>query len=129
AKGMKQQNLVQLLQAMASPLGQAAMGQINAVNFFRGIFREFEVPNINEIFQTNPQLLALQQQASQGMGLQGVPTSGQLVQGAQVPGAPAGPPPGLGAGAGMRGVPLGKLPGMLNEQTMPASMLSPGVAA
>jgi hypothetical protein len=88
SKGMKQQNLIQLLQAMASPLGQAAMGQVNAVNFFRGIFREFEVPNINEIFTANPMLAQMAEQASNGMGLQGVPTSGQVVQGrmpAQIP--------------------------------------------
>lgn len=85
SKGMKQQNLLSLLQAMASPLGQQAMGQINAVNFFRGIFREFEIPNINEIFQQSPMLSALANQASGGMGVQGVPTSGQIIQGLPIP--------------------------------------------
>lgn len=81
SKGMKQQNLIQLLQTLASPLGQAAMGQINAVNFFRGIFREFEVPNINDIFQVNPQLQAMMMQASGGQGMSTIPTSGQIVHG------------------------------------------------
>lgn len=86
SKGMKQDKLLQLLQAMATPLGQVAMGQINAVNFFRGIFREFEVPNINEIFNVNPQLQQLAQQAAGGMGgVEQVPTSGQMIQGAQIP--------------------------------------------
>lgn len=80
-KTMRQQNLLQLLQTLASPLGQAVMGQINAVNFFRNIFREFEVPNINEIFQVNPQLQALMQSASGGQGMAAIPTSGQIVNG------------------------------------------------
>ena len=79
-RGMKQQNLIQLLTAMGSPMGQVLMGQINAVNFWRGIFREFEVPNLNEIFVQNPML----QQMTQGIaGPQGnvsmVPTSAQVV--------------------------------------------------
>lgn len=83
SKGMKQERLIQLLQALASPLGQAAMGSINAVNFWRGMFREFEVPNLNEIFTNNPQLsmLAAQAGAAQGAGAQGVPTSGQVAMG------------------------------------------------
>lgn len=84
SKSMKQQNLIQLLQAMASPLGQQVMGQINAVNFFRGIFREFEIPNINELFSSQPSLQQLAMQASGGQGIEGVPTSGQIVNG-QVP--------------------------------------------
>jgi hypothetical protein len=102
SKGMKQQNLIQLLTAMASPLGQAAMGQINAVNFFRGIFREFEVPNINEIFVTNPQLAMLQQQLTQGGGggLGSIPSSGQVMSGGAsvlsgLPGAAQGSAQGL----------------------------------
>ncbi len=84
-KTMKQERLMQLLQALSSPLGQAVMGQINAINFWRGIFKEFEVPNINEIFMVNPML---QQMAMQGapQGLPGVPSSGQMVNGnAQLP--------------------------------------------
>ena len=84
SKSMKQQNLIQLLQAMASPLGQQVMGQINAVNFFRGIFREFEIPNINELFSSQPSLQQLAMQASGGQGIQGVPTSGQIA-GGQLP--------------------------------------------
>jgi hypothetical protein len=120
---MKQQNLIQLLQAMSSPLGQAAMGQLNTLNFWRGIFREFEVPNVNELFQQNPQLAALQA----GAGGAGAPTSGQVVQGA-IPGAPGGPPmpPGLGFGGGERGQPLGKMPGMEGDMQ---HVLSPGAAA
>ena len=80
SKDMRQANLMQLLQALSSPLGQSLMGQISSVNFFRGIFREFDVPNINEIFQQNPQLNALMQQASGGQGMSNVPTSGQIAQ-------------------------------------------------
>jgi hypothetical protein len=89
SKQMQQQNLLQLLQALASPLGQSLMGQINAVNFFRGIFRTFEVPNINEIFVTNPMLQQFMQspelqQMMQGKGLAGIPTSGQIAGGASI---------------------------------------------
>lgn len=87
SKGMKQQNLIQLLTAMSSPLGQQAMGQINALNFFRGIFREFEIPNLNEIFTQAP-LAGLMPPGVNGIG--GVPTSGQIVQGAPIPGVSAG---------------------------------------
>ena len=75
SKGMKQQNLLALLQGIQGPLGQQAMGQINAVNFFRGIFREFEIPNLNEIFTKNPALMGL---VPQGMTPGQVPTSGQV---------------------------------------------------
>ncbi len=97
---MKQQNLIQLLQAMASPLGQQAMGAINAVNFWRGIFREFEIPNINEIFtqQAGLQNLVGQAGGQPNQGPAGVPTSGQVAQGAPLPGNPqqglGGPQPG-----------------------------------
>jgi hypothetical protein len=90
SKGTKQEHLLQLLNAMASPLGQSALGQINAVNFFRGIFREFEIPNINEVFAANPALQPLVQGAGgqPQMGAQGVPTSGQLIQGQGIPSLP-----------------------------------------
>lgn len=81
SRGMKQQTLIQLLTAMGSPLGQTIMGQINAVNFWRGIFREFEVPNVNEIFQSNPVLQQQMDGASGGQGLGAVPSSGQIVNG------------------------------------------------
>lgn len=84
SKSMKQQNLIQLLQAMSSPLGQQVMGQINAINFFRGIFREFEIPNINELFSSQPSLQQLAMQASGGQGIEAVPTSGQIANG-QIP--------------------------------------------
>jgi len=97
SKGMKQQNLIQLLTAMASPLGQMVMGQINVLNFWRGIFREFEVPNLNEIFQPgaaggagtnlNQFVQNLQQNGMKG-GINSVPSSGQIVQGINLPGSP-----------------------------------------
>lgn len=95
SKQMQQQNLLQLLQALASPLGQSLMGQINAVNFFRGIFKTFEVQNINEIFVTNPMLQQFLQSPEmagmlQGRGLSGVPTSGQIAS--QGPGVLSGMP-------------------------------------
>jgi hypothetical protein len=103
SKGMKQQTLIQLLTAMAGPLGQAIMGQINAVNFWRGIFREFEIPNINEIFVQNPVLSQLMMGAGGGGpgGLNMIPTSSQIVRGQQ-PG-PLGQP---AAGQGAAGLPL-----------------------
>lgn len=94
SKGMKQQNLMQLLQAMNGPMGQSVMGSINAVNFWRGLFREFEIPNINEIFSAVPQLAQNVQNAVPGGGVQNVPTSGQVVQNA----GPQ-PLPGMGPGA------------------------------
>jgi hypothetical protein len=84
-KGMRQQNLVQLLTAMGSPMGQMVMGQINQLNFWRGIFREFEIPNLNEIFVTNPMLNQMVTNVGYGQqGIQGVPSSGQIAQGAPV---------------------------------------------
>jgi len=88
SKGMRQDHLLQLLNAMASPLGQSAMGQINSINFFRGIFREFEIPNLNEIFSGNPMLNGMVQQQGGQAGLAGVPTSGQIVQGQGIPSMP-----------------------------------------
>lgn len=97
SKGMKQQNLIQLLTAMGSPLGQMVMGQINALNFWRGIFREFEVPNINEIFVegaaggAGTNLAGMMNNLTNGQGglsINQVPTSGQLVHGVGLPGTP-----------------------------------------
>jgi len=99
-KSMKQERLMQLLQALSSPLGQAVMGQINAINFWRGIFKEFEVPNINEIFMVNPMLqqMAMQQQG----GVPGTPTSGQMVNGnSQLP-LPSNPGVPQDQGAGLQ---------------------------
>jgi hypothetical protein len=84
SKGMKQQNLLSLLTALGGPVGQVAMGQINAVNFFRGIFREFEIPNINDIFTGNPALQGLVPPGTPG-GAAGVPTSGQVVNSGVLP--------------------------------------------
>jgi hypothetical protein len=111
SKQMQQQNLLSLLQALSSPLGQSLMGQINAVNFFRGIFRVFEVPSINDIFTQNPQLAAMAQQAGGPAGLAGIPTSGQIANGgpSAVPGMPTGAPAGMGAPASMLNPPdIGK---------------------
>src|SRR5258705_4063480 len=80
SKGMKQERLLQLLQALNSPIGQMAMGQINAVNFFRGIFREFEIPNINEIFAGQPQLANMADQTLYVQQLNAVPPSGPIGQ-------------------------------------------------
>jgi hypothetical protein len=88
SRTMKQQNIIQLLGAMGTPVGQTVMGQINAVNFWRSIFRDFEIPNVNEIFQTNPVLNGMMQQLGAQTPGQ-VPTSGQIAGGAQLPMPPA----------------------------------------
>ena len=120
-KGMKQQNLIQLLTAMASPMGQVIMGQINAVNFWRGIFREFEIPNLNEIFVTNPLLNQMVYSATGGQGgLNAVPTSGQIV------GTPSGMPgqsPIMGQGN--VGLPIPSLNSVPLNIDMAQSMLAP----
>ncbi len=103
SKQMQQQNMLSLLQALASPLGQSLMGQINAVNFFRGIFKTFEVPNINEIFMQNPQLNAMMMGASGGTGMEGVPSSGQVMNGGPsvLPGMPGAATAGAGSAQSM----------------------------
>lgn len=110
-QGMKQQNLIQLLTAMGSPLGQTIMGQINAVNFWRGIFREFDIPNLNEIFVQNPMLAQMVQGATQGQGgLNMVPTSGQIVRGgAPTPGQGRRPGQSPIMGQGAAGLPIPSL--------------------
>lgn len=93
SKGMKQQNLIALLQVMGSPLGQSVMGSVNALNFWRGIFREFEVYNVNEIFNSpdaaggaGANMQGLIQNATGGQGgINNVPTSGQIVNGQPLP--------------------------------------------
>lgn len=104
SKQMQQDHLLQLLQALGSPLGQSLMGQINAVNFFRGIFRTFEVQNINDIFQTNPVLQQMLQnpqlqQLMAGQGVSGIPTSGQIANGGPsvMPGMPGSARDGAGS--------------------------------
>ena len=78
SRTMKQQNLIQLLTAMgATP---QVFGAINMINFWRGIFREFEIPNINEIFMQNPGLQQMMGMAG-ASGLGEVPTSGQIAEG------------------------------------------------
>jgi hypothetical protein len=119
---MQQQALVQLLTSMGTPIGQAVMGQINVVNFWRSIFRAFDVPNINEIFAQDPrlkQLLEMNEGRLLGSGggvpqsfLSNVPTSGQIAG-----------PGGMGAGVGplaqlglqsLPGMPPGSAQGMLS---------------
>jgi len=89
SKGMQQQALGQLLQAMNGSMGQAVMGQINVVNFWRSIFRAFDVPNINEIFAQDPRLKQIltmnNEMLLSGRGGQtpqslvgNIPTSGQI---------------------------------------------------
>lgn len=84
-KTVRQQNMIQLLQAMASPMGQMAMGAINVVNFWKTIFRDFDIPNINEIFQQNPMLM--QQVGMTGAaGPGGVPSPEQMTGQVPIPG-------------------------------------------
>jgi hypothetical protein len=97
SKTMRQDRMIALLTALGTPLGQAAMGSINAVNFFRNVFREFEVPNINEMFMSQEEGVKAQfekliAQASGGQGdLSKVPASKQVVQGLNLPGNAAVP--------------------------------------
>jgi hypothetical protein len=115
SKQTQQQNLLQLLQALSSPLGQSLMGQINSVNFFRGIFRIFEVPNINEIFMQNPMLQQMMMQASGGMGMGAIPSSGQVVQNGGALGLPGMP-------GAAQGAPQSLLqPPQLNSMLAPAA--------
>lgn len=107
SKETQQQTLLQLLQALSSPLGQAMMGQINVVNFFRGLFRIFEVPNINEIFIRDPRLAQMVNQASGGQGMGAIPTSGQIIGGGPsvLPGMPGAGRQGAGSAAAMLNAP------------------------
>jgi hypothetical protein len=114
SKGMQQNALIQLLGAMNGPLGQAVVGQINTVNFFRGIFRAFDIPNINEIFMQDPRLKALVEQASFGRGIGAIPTSGQI---AGPGGSGVGALPGLGLPS-MVGAP----PGSAQSLQIPPSL-------
>jgi hypothetical protein len=70
SRSMRRQELVPLLQAItANPY---AAGAVNFVNFFRQIFREFEIDNVNELInqnaQQNTQLAQVMQQAQGGQG-------------------------------------------------------------
>jgi hypothetical protein len=50
----RQQNLTFLLQAAsANPISAAA---VNWINFFRQVFREFEIDNINELIKSEPEM-------------------------------------------------------------------------
>jgi hypothetical protein len=53
-RAARQQNLTFLLQAAAAnPIAAAA---VNWINFFRTIFREFEIENVNELIQSAPEM-------------------------------------------------------------------------
>jgi hypothetical protein len=83
SRGVRQQNLAQLLQYISTNPQMA--GAVNMINFMRQMFREFELPNINELIQKQP---ALQDALAQATGGQpnaaAVPTSGQIA-GGQIP--------------------------------------------
>jgi hypothetical protein len=92
SRGVRQQNLGILLQYVSS--APQIAGAVNMVNFMRYIFREFEIPNINEVIQQQPGLQQVLAQATGGQGgAQQVPTSGQMALGMNVlpqqPGMPA----------------------------------------
>jgi len=56
-RASRQQNLTFLLQAAsANPIAASA---VNWINFFRNIFREFEISNVNELINTEPQMQAM----------------------------------------------------------------------
>jgi hypothetical protein len=128
SKGMQQQALGSLLQAMNGAMGQAVMGQINVVNFWRSIFRAFDVHNINEIFAQDPRLKQLLTM-NEGLLLSGrggsvnmtpeslignIPTSGQIA-------GPGGAGMGALAGLGLQslpGVPAGSAQGMLTPPNL-----------
>ena len=114
SKGNAQQNMQVLLQGLGTPIGQSVMGNINAVNFWRNVFRTFEVPNLNEIFQQNPALAQQVDAATQGQGgLSAVPSTGQVLQNGLPSGNSALPipgSPGVPAGAAEQAPPLPALP-------------------
>lgn len=129
SKMTRQQSYVQLLNAMASPLGQSVIGSINAVNFFKGIFRDFDVQNINEIFKTNDELQQMVQQAGfQSAGQ--VPTSPDVANnplaallsgggGAAPQGAPPEAPPDVTGGAPAP-VAIPGMPGAAGPEQVPS---------
>jgi len=132
SKGMQQQSLGSLLQAMNGAMGQAVMGQINVVNFWRSIFRAFDVHNINEIFAQDPRLKQLLTM-NEGMLLSGrggsanmtpeslignIPTSGQIA-------GPGGAGMGALAQLGLQqlpGQPAGSAQGMLSPPNLAHSL-------
>lgn len=81
-KGVRQQNLVLLMQA-ASANPQVA-GAINWLAFFRTIFREFEIENTNQLIAT-PEEYARAQQMAQGMAPPPALPGGVAQPGAQLP--------------------------------------------
>jgi hypothetical protein len=123
SKGMQQQALGQLLQAMNGAMGQAVFGQINVVNFWRSIFRAFDVPNINEIFAQDPRLKAMlsmnNEMLLRGGGARQTPQSlvGQIPTSGQIAG------PGGGGMNALAALGLQQLPGMPAGSAQ--SMLSP----
>lgn len=77
---VRRQELIPLLQAVSA--NPNAAQAVNFVNFFRQIFREFGMPNVNELIKTsadgNSNLAAIMEQAQQGgaQNPQGIPDTG-----------------------------------------------------
>lgn len=80
-KGVRQQNLVLLLQACSN--NPVIAGAINWLNFFRTIFREFEIENINELIATQEEFQRMQELASgrEPATVPGTPGPGNMDQG------------------------------------------------
>lgn len=96
SRGVRQQNLGQLLQYISS--NQSMAGAINMTNFLRQIFREYEIPNVNSLMNQQPALQDILSQATGGApDANQIPTSGQMAQGIMPQPAPSGQSPMLGA--------------------------------
>lgn len=65
-KGVRQQNLTLLMQAAAA--NPYVAGAVNWLNFFRTIFREFEIENVNELIATSEEFQRAQQLAAGNAG-------------------------------------------------------------
>ena len=77
-RAARQQNMTFLLQAAsANPISAAA---VNWINFFRQIFREFEMDNVNELIQSQPEMERVLQQSGAQRADQ-VPEAGGSPQG------------------------------------------------
>lgn len=80
SRGVRQQNLGQLMQYISTNPQMA--GAVNMTNFLRQMFREFEIPNVNDMMNKQPGLQQILAQATGGApDAGGVPTSGQLARG------------------------------------------------
>jgi hypothetical protein len=112
SKGVKQQNMVMLLQAAAA--NPVVAGAVNWLNFFRDTFEIFDVENVNELIETDD---AFQRNKAIVNGEPGMapPDNGSM----QEPnnGFPLGQTPGMAPGARVPGAPYG-----VNSGNMPAMM-------